>query len=171
MRLITLLLAGFVASVPAAARSRKEHGCPSHAFAMRLNTRLVAVLGLLSGLVLADTTTQAQSWVSGVGSDANNPCTRTAPCKTFAVAISQTAAGGEVDCLDPGGFDTAPISITKAITLDCSGTFGLIQVSGTNAINVAAGPSDKVIIRGLSFSGGIHGIDFSPAPNSASSDA
>jgi len=37
---------------------------------------------------------------SGVGDDAN-PCSRTAPCKTFAGAISKTAAAGEINCLDP----------------------------------------------------------------------
>jgi hypothetical protein len=130
---------------------------------MRTNTLLIAVLGLLLGLVLADTTAhaQSQSWVSGVGNDAN-PCTRIAPCMTFAGAISKTTAGGEIDCLDPGGYGA--VTITKAITLDCSGAFGLIQVSGSNAVNVAAGANDKVIIRGLSFDGvgggGLNGIVF-----------
>src|SRR5436305_1116629 len=50
-----------------------------------------------------------RTWVSGVGDDAN-PCSRTAPCKTFAAAISKTAAGGEINCLDPGGFGGATIS-------------------------------------------------------------
>jgi hypothetical protein len=126
---------------------------------MKTKTLLVAMLGLVLGLVLADTTAhaQTQSWVSGVGDDAN-ACTRTAPCLTFAGALSKTAAGGEIDCLDPASFGV--VTITKAITLDCSGAFGLVQVSGTNGINVAAGPSDKVILRGLSFGGGVNGIDF-----------
>ena len=58
-----------------------------------------------------------RTWVSGVGDDAN-PCTRAAPCQTFAGAISKTAAGGEIDCLDPGGFGA--VTITKAITIDCA---------------------------------------------------
>jgi hypothetical protein len=128
---------------------------------MRTNTLLIAVLGLLLGLVLT-AHAQSQSWVSGVGNDAN-PCTRIAPCMTFAGAISKTTAGGEIDCLDPGGYGA--VTITKAITLDCSGAFGLIQVSAaSNAINVAAGASDTVIIRGLSFDGvsggGLNGIVF-----------
>lgn len=40
-----------------------------------------------------------RTWVSGVGDDAN-PCSRTAPCKTFAGAISKTAAFGEINVLD-----------------------------------------------------------------------
>jgi hypothetical protein len=126
---------------------------------MKTKTLLVAMLGLVVGLVLADTTAraQSQSWVSGVGDDAN-PCTRTAPCLTFTGALSKTAAGGEIDCLDPVSFGV--VNINKAITLDCSGAFGLVQVSGTNGINVAAGPSEKVILRGLSFGGGVNGIDF-----------
>src|SRR6266536_4725600 len=61
-----------------------------------------------------------RTWVSGVGDDAN-PCSRTAPCKTFAGAISKTGIGGEIDCVDSGGFGA--VTITKAITLDCTGTF------------------------------------------------
>ena len=128
---------------------------------MKTKTLLVAMLGLVLGLVSADTSahaqSQPQSWVSGVGDDAN-PCTRTAPCLTFAGAFSKTAAGGEIDCLDPGSFGT--VTITKAITVDCSGTLGLVQVSGTDGINVAAGAGDKVILRGLSLGGGVNGIDF-----------
>jgi hypothetical protein len=65
--------------------------------------------------------TQAQAtrtWVSGVGDDAN-PCSRTAPCKTFAGAISKTAAGGEIDALDPAGYGA--VTINKGITIDGGG--------------------------------------------------
>src|ERR1043166_4505035 len=68
----------------------------------------LVLFGLLLGSSLPVTSAHAQAtrtWVSGVGDDAN-PCSRTAPCKTFAGAISKTAAGGEIDCLDPGGFGT-----------------------------------------------------------------
>jgi hypothetical protein len=60
----------------------------------------------------------SRTWVSGVGDDAN-PCSRTAPCKTFAGAISKTAAGGEIDALDPAGYGA--VTITKAITIDGGG--------------------------------------------------
>src|SRR5947208_5254618 len=83
-----------------------------------------------------------RTWVSGVGDDAN-PCSRTAPCKTFAGAISKTATAGEIDTLDPGGF--GGVTITKSMTID--GTSGLagIVVSGTAAIIVNA-PSSAVVI-------------------------
>ena len=74
-----------------------------------------------------------RTWVSGVGDDVN-PCSRTAPCKTFAGAISKTAAGGEINCLDPGGFGT--VTITKSMTIDCGATFGSILASATNGVNV-----------------------------------
>jgi hypothetical protein len=106
-----------------------------------------------------------RTWVSGVGDDAN-PCSRTAPCKTFAGAISKTAAGGEIDALDPGGFGA--VTITKAITIDGGGgQVASILVSGTNGVVVAAGPTDVVILRNLRIdgiegtgSGGIDGIHF-----------
>src|SRR3954466_4973295 len=74
-----------------------------------------------------------RTWVSGVGDDAN-PCSRTAPCKTFAGAISKTAGGGTINCLDPGGF--GGVTITKSMTIDCHYTEGGVLVSGTNAIVV-----------------------------------
>ena len=102
--------------------------------------------------------TQAQAtrtWVSGVGDDLN-PCSRTAPCKTFAGAISKTFINGEIDCLDPGGFGA--VTVTKSITLDGSGTFGSILASGTTGviINIAVNANDPlrtVTLRGLSING------------------
>jgi len=95
-----------------------------------------------------------RTWISGVGDDAN-PCSRTAPCKTFAGAISKTAAGGEIDCLDPGGF--GGLTITKAITLDCGGgeggQVGSILVSGTPGITVNGAATDKVILRNMDING------------------
>src|SRR5204863_3525834 len=77
-----------------------------------------------------------RTWVSGVGDDVN-PCSRTAPCKTFAGAISKTAEGGEIDPLDPAGYGT--VTITKAMTID-GGTgsgWGSILASGVaSAVNV-----------------------------------
>jgi hypothetical protein len=92
-----------------------------------------------------------RTWVSGVGDDAN-PCSRTAPCKTFAGAISKTAAGGEIDALDPAGFGA--VTITKAITIDGGGgQVASVLVAGTNGIVVSAGGSDVVTLRNLSING------------------
>jgi hypothetical protein len=103
----------------------------------------------------------SRTWVSGVGDDAN-PCSRTAPCKTFAGAISKTAAGGEIDALDPAGYGA--VTITKAITIDGGGgQVASVLVSGTNGIVVQAGPSDVVILRNLRINGigtGINGVRF-----------
>jgi len=101
-----------------------------------------------------------RTWVSGVGDDAN-PCSRTAPCKTFAGAILNTAIGGEIDCLDAGGFGA--VTITKSITIDGSGTFGSILSPGTTAINInltaTPDPSKTVQLRGLSIDGVGTGLD------------
>jgi hypothetical protein len=97
-----------------------------------------------------------RTWVSGVGDDVN-PCSRTAPCKTFAGAISKTFIAGEIDCLDPGGFGT--ITITKSITIDGGATFASILASGTNGVNVnftsvnANDPEKRVTLRRLSING------------------
>jgi hypothetical protein len=116
----------------------------------------VAMLCLLFALTLNAQATR--TWVSGVGDDAN-PCSRTAPCKTFQGAISKTAPAGEINCLDPGGFGA--VTITKAITIDCGGTFGSVLVSGTNGIVVSAGSTDVVTLRSLDIQGlgtGISGV-------------
>ena len=118
--------------------------------------KVLSVVLLWAGLAGAQA---SRTWVSGVGDDAN-PCSRTAPCKTFAGAISKTAAGGEIDALDPAGYGA--LTITKAITLDGGGgQVASVLVSGTNGIVVQAGPSDVVIIRNLRINGigtGINGI-------------
>jgi hypothetical protein len=89
-----------------------------------------------------------------------NPCSRTAPCKTFAGAISKTAAGGEIDCLDPGGFGA--VTITKSLTIDCNGVTGGILAAGFNGVNVNAA-GIVVNLRNLVINGagsGTIGVNF-----------
>lgn len=116
----------------------------------RFSSRLLAVAFLtLAFASLAGA--QTRTWVSGTGSDFN-PCSRTAPCKTFAAAISLTSASGEIDCMDAGSFGS--VTITKAITIDCgSGVGTILAPSNTNGIVVQAGPSDTVTIRNLAIIG------------------
>jgi parallel beta helix pectate lyase-like protein len=100
----------------------------------------------------------SRTWVSGVGDDAN-PCSRTAPCKTFAGAISKTAAAGEINIIDPAGY--GGVTITKSITINGGGSFASILVSGTNGVIVNVGASDVVTIRNVSINGlgtGLSGI-------------
>jgi hypothetical protein len=91
-----------------------------------------------------------RTWVSGVGDDAN-PCSRTAPCKTFAGAVSKTAAGGEINALDPGGFGT--LAITKSIRIDGSATIANVLANGTHGIVINAGSNDIVVLRGITIKG------------------
>jgi hypothetical protein len=95
-----------------------------------------------------------RTWVSGVGDDVN-PCSRTAPCKTFAGAISKTAAGGEINCLDPGGFGA--VSINKSLTINCIYTEGGMLAGGNGiSINDTLGPTpgqSVIFLRGLDIFG------------------
>src|ERR1700736_3283892 len=126
----------------------------------KLAEMLLCFAAILAPVLLAPpASAQAtRTWVSGVGDDAN-PCSRTAPCKTFAGSISKTAAGGEINCLDPGGFGA--LTITKSITISCEmGTAGVL-VAGTNGFVVNAAATDIVTVKGLDFDGvgtGISGI-------------
>src|SRR6188474_2194313 len=107
---------------------------------------VAATLALLAGQTEAQAT---RTWVSGVGDDVN-PCSRTAPCKTFAGAISKTAAGGEINIIDPGGYGA--VTITKSMTIDGGGSFASILSSMTNGVIINA-PGAVVILRNLNING------------------
>lgn len=134
---------------------------------IRFTLKAFAFLALICVFATAAQAQATRTWVSGVGDDVN-PCSRTAPCKTFAGAISKTAAGGEIDALDPGGFGS--VTITKNMTID--GThgagFGSILNAGTTGVVVndsaTATPNTIVVtLRNLSMHGagtGINGVNF-----------
>src|SRR5216684_2109614 len=128
--------------------------------------RRIALVAIITGFLVpfmsvAPASAQAtRTWVSGVGDDVN-PCSRTAPCKTFAGAISKTATGGEIDALDPGGFGS--VTITKAITIDGGGgQVASVLAAGTFGIIVNA-PGAIVTLRNIQLDGagtGTNGIDY-----------
>jgi hypothetical protein len=125
----------------------------------------INILLVLALIILGAVAAQAQAtrtWVSGVGDDVN-PCSRTAPCKTFAGAISKTADGGEIDALDPGGYGA--VTITKGITIDGAGTNASILHSATNGVVINAATDKIIILRNLSINGagttlGLNGIRY-----------
>ena len=149
----------------------------------------LTVLAVIAFTVLASSSANAQAtrtWVSGVGDDVN-PCSRTAPCKTYAGAISKTAVNGEISTLDPGGFGA--VTITKSITIE--GTqgqgYGSILHSGTTGVSIAydsfsgeALTQRTVRLRNLNINGsggsggnassGLRGIRISGGANSAGSE-
>ncbi|HUD90834.1 right-handed parallel beta-helix repeat-containing protein [Sphingobium sp.] len=126
----------------------------------KLLGKLLLALGIF--LVAPITAAHAQAtrtWVSGVGDDAN-PCSRTAPCKTFAGAISKTAAGGEINAIDPGGFGA--VTVTKSITIRADGVEAGILASGSNGVIINAAPTDRIVLEGLDIDGGtpsVPGLD------------
>jgi hypothetical protein len=121
--------------------------------------KLVAFAILIAGLATVAEAQATRTWVSGVGDDAN-PCSRTAPCKTFAGAISKTATGGEISALDPGGFGA--VTITKGITINGDGTLASILNSLVNGVivNITTNPSTSTVyLRNLSINGAQNGLD------------
>jgi hypothetical protein len=111
------------------------------------------IVGVVVVVCLHAAPAQAQAtrtWVSGVGDDAN-PCSRTAPCKTFAGAISKTAAGGEINVLDPGGFGA--VTIDKSISIISDSIEAGVLASAGNGIVVNAAPTDTVLLQGLDIEG------------------
>jgi hypothetical protein len=123
-----------------------------HRFAFSLLALTLSFVLLHSPAAHAQAT---RTWVSGVGDDVN-PCSRTAPCKTFAGAISKTATAGEINCIDPGGFGT--LTITKSININCSGTLGSVIASGVVGFTVndsgSGTPGTAVVyLEGLDIDG------------------
>jgi hypothetical protein len=111
---------------------------------------LLVTLCATSIFYVAPASAQAtRTWISGVGDDAN-PCSRTAPCKTFQGAISKTATGGEINCLDPGGFGA--LTITKSISLICDTVETGVLVASTNGIIINS-TTAIVVISGFDFEG------------------
>jgi len=135
----------------------------------RFTIKLLVIATFLLAFASIAQAQATRTWVSGVGDDVN-PCSRTAPCKTWAGAISKTAAGGEIDALDPGGFGA--VTLTKSVTLDgtTGAGFGSILSSGVNGVNVndslTASPNTIIVtLRNLSINGagttlGLNGVNF-----------
>jgi hypothetical protein len=132
--------------------------------------KYVCALALVALALPASSMGQAtRTWVSGVGDDAN-PCSRTAPCKTFAGSISKTAIGGIINVLDDGGFGA--VTITKSITIDGHHHIAGILAANTNGIiiNPTTSPGTvRVVLRGLDIEGnnqsnplnaGLNGVRF-----------
>jgi hypothetical protein len=116
----------------------------------------LTITAIVVSLIFIASPAQAQAartWVSGVGDDAN-PCSRTAPCKTFQGALSKTTVNGEINCLDPGGFGA--VTITKSITIDCHEMVGAILSDGVAVSFEGFDPSDTlktVNLRNLMIQG------------------
>jgi hypothetical protein len=106
---------------------------------------------------------QIRTFVASTGSDAN-PCSRTAPCRTFGAALAQTAGGGEIVALDSGGYGAVVISQSVTIVA-APGIQASISPSSGTAITVSAGPSDVVVLRNLYLNaqGGNNGVLYQSA--------
>ena len=128
-----------------------------------ITSKIIRFLSAAALVAAFSTLAHAQSprtWVSGTGDD-NNPCSRTAPCKTFAGAQSKTATGGEISVLDPGGFGA--ITINKSLTLNGDGMLGGILVSPAATgiiVNITSNlTTNKVVIRNVSIQGAGSALD------------
>src|SRR5450631_2085445 len=116
-------------------------------------TSLPAIAGALLACSLSAAPAWAlanRTWVSGHGAD-SGACTPTAPCRTFAFALTQTTAGGEIDVLDPAGYGTVIITQAISIVNDGVGVAGIQAGFGLNGVTINAGASDSVHLRGLTI--------------------
>lgn len=127
----------------------------------------LTTLAVIAFSLVAFSSAQAQSrtWVSGVGDDMN-PCSRTAPCKTFSGAFSKTGVNGEINCLDPGAYGA--VTITKSIQIDCHEIFAGVTNPSTNGVSILfdsfTDTRKSVRLRNINYSGvdtGLRGVNIS----------
>jgi hypothetical protein len=130
-------------------------------------TKLATLFTALAATFLCPQITPAQAqsartFVSANGVDNTNPCSRAAPCRTFAYALTQTNAGGEINTLDPAGYGA--VTITKSVSIVSGlGEAGVLVTSAGTGITINAGANDAVNLRGLIIEGagvGANGIVF-----------
>jgi hypothetical protein len=135
---------------------------------LRFTLTALAVMAF-SLVVFSAAQAQSRTWVSGVGDDLN-PCSRTAPCKTFSGAISKTAVHGEINCLDPGAFGA--VTITKSIQIDCHEVFAGVTNPSASGVTINfdsfAGTDVRksVRLRNINYSGvdtGLRGVSITGA--------
>ena len=120
----------------------------------RFGLTSAAVL-FVSTLLLAALPARAQAtrtFVSGLGADSGT-CGRTAPCRSFAYAITQTAASGEIVVLDSAGYGSITIAQSLTITNPGGVEAGVTATSGANAITVNGTTPIDVTLRGLTLEG------------------
>jgi hypothetical protein len=130
----------------------------------RFAFRAFALVGLFFAFSAIADAQATRTWVSGsIGVD-TNPCSRTAPCKSFAAALALVAVGGEINCLDPHS-EGGVVVIEKSITIDCEDTQGSIRAFTVNGVNInITDPLDtakNVRLRGITINGvgtGTNGI-------------
>jgi hypothetical protein len=114
---------------------------------MRKSSSAALCLGFVFGFASLAHAQATRTFVSGVGDDAN-PCSRTAPCKSFAGAISKTANGGFINILDSAGYGA--LTINKSITIDGEGAHGGVLAASTTGFTIS-GAGIKVTLRNLSI--------------------
>jgi hypothetical protein len=133
----------------------------------QLSFALLAVAFACSHTIsAADAAPRDRVFVASYGNDAN-PCSFTSPCRNFQQAINTVAVGGEVTAIDSAGF--GPISISHSVTITSPNGIeaGIVPNPPTaDAITIAAGSSDIVVLRGLTLDGNAtstHGINVTSA--------
>ena len=128
-----------------------------------LRPAFISALGLGFSVLFASSLLAQRAFVSAVTGNDANPCTRSSPCRSFATAISTVAAGGEVVVLDSGGY--GPFTVSKAVSIETpAGIYAGVSATSGDGIDVSAGASDRVVLKGLTlqgFGGANNGITFS----------
>ena len=95
----------------------------------------------------------ARTWISGKGVDAAGCGPVASPCRSLQFAHDQTAAGGEIDVLDPAGYGSLTINKAISIVNEGVGVAGVLAGAGGTALTINAGAGDRIVLRGLTVEG------------------
>jgi hypothetical protein len=115
----------------------------------------VSAACLFAPVAIAQSPTQQNAWVSGLGKDVSTCGPETTPCRTFQFAHDHIvlAGGGQIRVKDPADYSALTISKSISIINDGVGVAGISVPSG-DAISINAVDDDSIFIKGLSLDGG-----------------
>jgi hypothetical protein len=115
------------------------------------NGRLM-LFAIAACLPLCAGATAQRTFVASNGVD-NPTCSISAPCRGFAAAVAATSPNGEVIVVDSAGYGSVTITQPVSIIAPPGVYAGVSVFAGTDGITVSAGPTHRVVLRGLVVNG------------------
>jgi hypothetical protein len=118
-----------------------------------LGAATLAVVAAAATLAAPDAAAQLQRTFVTPGGNDGNACSLPAPCRTFARAIAQTLANGEIVALESGAYGA--VDVTKSVSIIApDGVYAGVTVAAALNYGVRiTGSNLRVVLRNLQING------------------